>query len=162
MIIMDRIDRYKARKEMGHNGLFLVKNKSSFVSRFCEKIGFLSFDFAKFFNTISKKCLLRSGAKERIINALKEYEQKEDIGKKIMDYDRGIADAISKPVETLKSLESELLETQKEKIDAQEYAKQCYEVMSSMYQAWREKDDKRLGELFESFGFKEHQKRVER
>jgi hypothetical protein len=156
---MDLVDRQKVRKEMGKNELMTVKNKPSIVSLFCEKIGFLSFDFAKFFNSFSKKCLLKSGVKERIENALKEYEQKEDIGKKVMDYDRGIADVISKPVETLKTLESELMDTQKEKIDAQEYAKQCYEVMSSMYQAWSEKDDKRLCELFESFGFKEQQKR---
>ena len=157
---MNRSDRMKYRRFLNNQRLFRESKRERFMNMFCEKAGFFFFDIAKIFNAYSKKCLLKSGAKDRIESALKEYEKKEDIGKKVMDYDQGIADVISEPIVTLKAIESELIQTEKEKIDAQEYAKECYKVMQDMYQAWRENDDVRLGELFESFGFKEHKKRV--
>lgn len=124
----------------------------------CEKIGFFLFDFAKFFYAASKRCILRSRAKDRVEKALDDYNKRDDIGKKVMDYDRGIADVISEPVKTLKKKDLEIVEAKKTVSNTLMTLSECYRSIGELYDAYCDDDMEKMGRIFEHIGLP---KRVE-
>jgi len=121
--------------------------------RFCEKIGFFLFDITKKFNSISKYCLFKSTAKERIEEAVYEREKREDIGRKVEEYDEGIADVISDPISKLHDKETEVAIAKHDVFNAEIELHYCEGFVFELYNAWYKNDNKRLSELFESRGF---------
>ncbi len=122
----------------------------------CEKIGFFLFDITKKFNSMSKYCLFKSSAKERIEEAVNERDKREDIGKKVMDYDEEIADVISDPVSKLNEKETEVAVAKHSVFNTEIELEYCEEFIYELYGAWLKNDNERLSELFESRGFEVH------
>lgn len=127
----------------------------------CEKIGFFLFDITKKFNSMSKYCLFKSSAKERIEEAVNERDKREDIGKKVMEYDDDIADVISDPVSKLSEKETEVAVAKYDVFNAESELKYCESFVFELYGAWLKNDNKRLSELFESRGFEVHKGELE-
>jgi hypothetical protein len=124
-----------------------IENKNETLKdKVCEKIGYFVFGFVVKINKISKYCLLHSCAKNRIKEALNTLAKKEDIGDKIIQYDEGIADVISEPISTLNDMRGEVSLFQEEALT-------CQEFVSKLHEAWLEKDDKLISQLFNEYGF---------
>ena len=127
----------------------------------CEKIGFFLFDITKKFNSMSKYCLFKSSAKERIEEAVNTLDKREDIGKKVMDYNEGIADVISDPVTKLSDMETKVEVAKYDVFDAQSELEYCEAFVYELYGAWLKNDNDKLSELFESRGFTVHKGELE-
>ena len=117
-----------------------------YKSVLCEKIGFFIYGIAVRINSLGKYCLFKSSAGDRIKDALSKLDKKEDIGGKIIDYDEGIADVISEPIETLFSMRKEVDMSQTEVLS-------CIELIEELHKAWLERDDKKLSDLFNKHGY---------
>jgi hypothetical protein len=118
----------------------------TFKDKACEKIGYFIFGLAVKVNKFSKYCLLHSCAKNRIEEALDSLDKKEDIGAKVINYDEGVADVISEPIESLRKMRAEVSMSNNEALS-------CQDFVEKIHEAWLEKDDKLMSILFNEYGF---------
>jgi len=124
------------------DNLTLYKNKESFLSRFC---GFLGVNFMKlgtFFGNRSEYCFLRSRYRDNILNAIDNSHLAHDVGEKVIDYDRGIADVISEPLRKYQEMDSQI--------------KCCEEYLFDLFNAYVEGDFIKMEEIFIETGLFNH------
>jgi hypothetical protein len=124
---------------MSQNIIEIDSKKNTKKKIICEKIGFFVFDIAVKINNISKHCLFKSGAKDRLKKAMEELDKKEDIGEKIIQYDSGIADVISEPIKKVNEAQSEVFN--------------CFNFVSELHEAWLNNDNNKMRKLFIEKGF---------